>query len=597
MRTSIEMKTSKIFLLFFIFLPNLFAQDHVWEKIDTPEGINTVFSDFNPISFDGKFMFTRIVSELPKQFIYTRDASIIPYSWDISVMKGMNIVYPMKHESGIFFSSPYQTTKRPFLGIFELRNNNSIHPLAQTNPGSFASHPWLTSDGQTLFFSSDREGSIGGTDLWYYNRNSKGDWDGPFPMGEYINSPGNEITPFSPHPDTLYYATDGHGGKGGFDILMSVRENGTWLEPIPIEEANSQWNDTEFSIINDTLAAYTSDRPGGAGDLDIYMLKKSNMIGSMTSNIVLTPTTKIIEQEIKKTENALAFRTFIFPRNGKLSIDDDAMIKKLAKELKTYPNAKVYLTLHTLTDKIIETILSENIPQDQIQLDSIVLQSMILISMDNKHVYTPHPRIESVCQPQSLNLYVSSVPENMITDWEVSFNGDILKKGMTNLPDSVQFKTSFNISPFQDSIVFHAKGSNMMGMEISESLIIPIKMSIVDQSEILDSNSIPVIWHMKEMKALLPHFFRYAQSFADADSSSGDSANAHPIKIQLFVTDYNATTVDNALKMLKNEPALKRFEISKVELSQFHPLAKIMRFSITRAPLEEYPNVIPVLIQ
>lgn len=596
MRTSIKNRTSEIFLLFFIFLPNLFAQDHIWEKIDTPEGINTPLDDFSPISFGGQFMFSRIVSDIPKQFIYSSNSSIIPYSWNQSAIKGMHIVYPMKHGSGIIFSSTYQTPERPFLGIFELRNNSTLIPLAQTNPGTFASHPWITSDGQTLFFSSDREGSIGGTDLWYFSKNAKGDWDGPYPMGDYINSPGNEITPFSPHPDTLYYSTDGHGGKGGFDILMSVRENGTWLEPIPVEEVNSKWNDTEFSIINDTLAAFTSDRPGGKGNIDIYMLKKSKMTESESSYLALTPTTKIIEQEIKKTENALAFRTFIFPVKNKLSIDDDAMIKRLIKDLKKSRNAKVYLTMHPLTDKIIDAMVSENISHSQIAVDSTILESMILISMDSKHVYSTHPRIESVCHPQSFNLYISSVPENMVLEWEVSYEESILKTGM-NLPDSMQFKTSFNIPPYQDSIVIHAKGSNVMGMEISDSLIIPIKRHIVDQSENIDSNSIPVVWHMKEMKALMPHFFRYVKSFSESDTSSDASIPANPKKIQLFVTDYNATTVDNALKMLRNEPALKEYELVKVELGQFHPLAKMMRFTLTRAPLEEYPNVIPVLIQ
>ena len=91
-----------------------------------------------------------------------------------------------------------------------------------------------------MFFSSDKEGK-GGADIFYYIKGPKGEWLGPKPMEDYINSAGNEINPFSPHPDTLYYASNGHGGKGGFDILMSVREHGKWLEPIPIDEVNSEY--------------------------------------------------------------------------------------------------------------------------------------------------------------------------------------------------------------------------------------------------------------------------------------------------------------------------------------------------------------------
>jgi hypothetical protein len=173
-----------------------------------------------------------------------------------------------------------------------------------------------------------------------------------------------------------------------------------------------------------------------------------------------------------------------------------------------------------------------------------------------------------------------------------------LKKGIA-LPDSIQYNTNFTIAPFQDSLVIHAKGSNMMGMEVSDSLIIPIKRQIVDLSENLDTSSIPVIWHVKEMKAMLPHFFRYATSFTKntAQVTGNNQSNSSPKQIRLFVTDYNNIAVDNALKMLNNEPNFKEFTISKVELTQNHKLARMIRFTISRSPMEEYGNIIPVLIE
>ena len=417
-------------------------------------------------------------------------------------------------------------------------------------------------------------------------------------MEDYINSAGNEINPFSPHPDTLYYASNGHGGKGGFDILMSVREHGKWLEPIPIDEVNSEWNDMEFTILNDVEASFTSDRPGGKGKLDIYMLKKSSQIPTATSYLALTPTVKLIQQDIEKVENALAFRSFIFPRNNKLSIDDDAMIQKLGKQLLEHQNAKVYMTIHPITEKIIDRFNAMNIPNSQIGIDSSILESMIMISMNSKEMYRSHPHIRSISNPQSFNVYISSVPENIMLEWEIFIKDSILKKG-TSLPDSIQYNTNFTIIPFQDSLVVYAKGSNMMGMEVSDSLIIPIKRQIVDLSEDLDTNSIPVLWHVKEIKAMLPHFFRYATSFTkeSAEVTENNQSNSSPKQIRLFETDYNQIAVENTLKMLKNEPELKEFTISKVELTPNHKLARMIRFTITRAPLEEYGNIIPVIIE
>ena len=602
MNTSIRMIYSIYFLIFFAFSVELCSQDYIWELQKTPDGINTSQNEFNPVQFDNQFMFSRIVSSYPKQFLYSGESTITPFSWKQTALKGMNIAYPHKrapnqHDPTIYFSSTYQTLKRSYLGIFELKGDNVVLPLGQEENGSFASHPCITSDGQTLFFSSDKEGK-GGADIFYYIKGPKGEWLGPKPMEDYINSAGNEINPFSPHPDTLYYASNGHGGKGGFDILMSVREHGKWLEPIPIDEVNSEWNDMEFTILNDVEAAFTSDRPGGKGKLDIYMLKKSSQIPTETSYLALTPTVKLIQQDIEKVENALAFRSFIFPRNNKLSIDDDAMIQKLGKQLLEHQNAKVYMTIHPITEKIIDRFNAMNIPNSQIGIDSSILESMIMVSMNSKEMYRSHPHIRSICNPQSFNVYISSVPENIMLEWEIFIKDSILKKG-TSLPDSIQYNTNFTIIPFQDSLVVYAKGSNMMGMEVSDSLIIPIKRQIVDLSEDLDTNSIPVLWHVKEIKAMLPHFFRYATSFTkeSAEVTENNQSNSSPKQIRLFETDYNQIAVENTLKMLKNEPELKEFTISKVELTPNHKLARMIRFTITRAPLEEYGNIIPVIIE
>jgi outer membrane protein OmpA-like peptidoglycan-associated protein len=51
----------------------------------------------------------------------------------------------------------------------------------------------------------------------------------PLPIGNAINTPGNERNPFL-HPDmkTLYFASDGHDGFGGFDLYISTRLDDTW---------------------------------------------------------------------------------------------------------------------------------------------------------------------------------------------------------------------------------------------------------------------------------------------------------------------------------------------------------------------------------
>ena len=137
-----------------------------------------------------------------------------------------------------------------------------------------------------------------------------------------------------------------------------------------------------------------------------------------------------------------------------------------------------------------------------------------------------------------------------------------------------------------------------MGMDKRDSLIIPIHRKIQNQSETIDTNAIPVLWHMKDIKSVLPHFFRFVKSFSkdQLGITEQEQLTASKKNITLFVSDFNIVAVDNALKILNNEPELRDYTISKVELTQNHPLVNIIKLTITRAPIEEYENVIPVLI-
>ncbi len=76
---------------------------------------------------------------------------------------------------------------------------------------SWESQPSLSSDGKVLFFASDRPGSIGGSDIWFTQRNSDGSWKKPVNMGPTINTERDERSPFL-HTDskTLYFSSNGH---------------------------------------------------------------------------------------------------------------------------------------------------------------------------------------------------------------------------------------------------------------------------------------------------------------------------------------------------------------------------------------------------
>lgn len=111
-------------------------------------------------------------------------------------------------------------------------------------------YPAISSDGLTLYFSSDMPGGFGEYDLWKVTRKSTADDFGkPINLTSIINTAGREDFPVLRNDSLLYFSSDGHPGVGGKDLFSSrLGSNGKWSIPsnlgIPI---NSSYD--EMSII------------------------------------------------------------------------------------------------------------------------------------------------------------------------------------------------------------------------------------------------------------------------------------------------------------------------------------------------------------
>ena len=139
---------------------------------------------------------------------------------------------------------------------------------------TWESQPSISNDGKTLYFVSDRTGGYGGYDIYKSIKNEKGDWGYPVNLGPVINSPGNEKSPFI-HPDgkTLYFASDGWPGLGGFDIFYSrIDEKGNWMKPKNIGyPINSQEDEISFFVSTDGAQGFfASNKLKGKGGWDLY---------------------------------------------------------------------------------------------------------------------------------------------------------------------------------------------------------------------------------------------------------------------------------------------------------------------------------------
>lgn len=133
----------------------------------------------------------------------------------------------------------------------------------------------ITADGQKLFFSSSRPGTIGGLDIWMSKKLPNGQWGKPVNLGDVINTKWDEDFPYiSKDGNTLYFTSQGHFNMGGYDIFKSEwnEDAQQWSKPenlgYPINTPDD--NMTICFSSNGRYAYIAAHMPDSKGDLDIY---------------------------------------------------------------------------------------------------------------------------------------------------------------------------------------------------------------------------------------------------------------------------------------------------------------------------------------
>ena len=176
------------------------------------------------------------------------------------------LLYYFKGEAGDISIADYNDSSG-FLKGQPLSNriNSSQHEIAAS----------ITTDGNTIYFASDRDGGIGGVDLYVSRKLPDGTWGVAENLGPEINTSLDEDFPnISPDGKTLYFSSKGHASMGGYDIFKADwdEQHHTWGAvknlgyPINTPDDNMNLRISE----NGRYAYISALREGGFGGLDIY---------------------------------------------------------------------------------------------------------------------------------------------------------------------------------------------------------------------------------------------------------------------------------------------------------------------------------------
>lgn len=202
--------------------------------------------------------------------------------------KGISSINTKVHDAAIAISPDGQQ-------LFVYRDNGDdhgdiyvsfLHDTAWTVPqklkGQVNSYSWegscsLTSDGKTLYFSSERGGGYGGRDIYRASLSADSTWGNVVNLGDSINTALDDDAPFI-HPDgvTLFYSSRSKNSMGGYDIFQSVMNpiDSTFKNAVNLGYPINTPDDDIYYVLsaNGKTGYYASGKKGGSGLKDIYLV-------------------------------------------------------------------------------------------------------------------------------------------------------------------------------------------------------------------------------------------------------------------------------------------------------------------------------------
>ncbi len=171
-------------------------------------------------------------------------------------------------------------------------------------------------------------------------RKSGEGWSKPENLGKRINSSGNELFAALDNRNNIYFSSDGHPGKGGYDIFVARYNGSTWDEPSILPEAINTRDDELAYTINKTdskTAFYTTRTRSGKSRTQLYVINlhqgqsqnENNSLGDYILAMVDKGKAVTNERVVPVTESPEA-------NKGKVSSDipvQTASIAQLSKEV------------------------------------------------------------------------------------------------------------------------------------------------------------------------------------------------------------------------------------------------------------------------
>ena len=266
------------------------------------KGVNSEYSDFGGFVYEGSFYFASAQNTKRKTYGWNNQPYLDIFKADIvgdhiqnpePLQGDVNTKY---HESSVSISPDgtrmYFDRNDYYNGKYKKGADgiNQIHiyyaenvngewkdvQKASFNDEDYSTgHPAVSPDGKWLYFSSDRAGGQGDSDIYRVAISQDGSFGSPERLPSHINTEGKEVFPFVDAEGTLYFSSNGHPGLGGLDVFYAKAEGNGFGEVKNMGSViNSTSDDFAFHYDIETGKGFVSSDRSAATSDDIYSVER-----------------------------------------------------------------------------------------------------------------------------------------------------------------------------------------------------------------------------------------------------------------------------------------------------------------------------------
>ena len=464
----------------------------------------------------------------------------IAFDQPSEIMNGINqssnnqsyISFINKNEA--IYSTFRMGERRPYMNLFSaIRKKNTWNKTALISSlkcECFTSHPTVSPDGSTLIFSTTRGSGKGDTDLWASYMQDDKTWSQPVFINE-LNTSGNEITPYLLSKDTLFFTSNGQGGPGGYDIFYSVKSKGIWQKPYPMNDLNTEYDESDFTVIPGNMAIFASNRPGGLGGMDLWAAKinqetprEQKYLADFELSVAMQASSIKVHRDLNYSyyylpdiisiENNMMpvfarddFLEMICRYNPDLEMIYYNLFSLLADKFNK-SSGKIAMTCFGFkpdTAEIVQSIIDFFEKYHATEKQRFIIQSIGNIKTDKKYITF---EIEDAGQssmykfgrdsidlmPPVIEMSIDARPRRFMRSWEIrsylNGNDTITTKKGNDVPARTQIDLRSHKcqTAYSDSLVFEIIGKDSLSRKVWEVIKLPVIHSISEKARSFSEN-------------------------------------------------------------------------------------------------------------